>query len=205
MTEPVTGATAEAQSATETCAQCSKRLAPQDRVAAGGKLFCRSCFESLKADLRQAFDQMSTNVNYVNGTIGAVLGGALGALVWWGFTVATKLGLGLVAIVIGFLAGQGAVRFTGGKRSSGLQLIAAAAAAASFVLATYLVNMTFANRALAADGDTRRLHFPPQSWDTFVRVVSADFGVMDLVFLAIVVYYAWRIPKPIPIPAELTT
>lgn len=198
-----TGETAKAEPTIETCAQCAKRLDPNDRVAAGDRVFCRSCFESLKADLRTAFEHMTTNVNYVNGTVGAVLGGAVGALVWWGFTVATKFSLGLVAIVIGFLAGHGAMRLAGGKRSRGLQAIAAAVAAVSFFVASYLVNMSFANQALAQQGDPRRLTFPPESLDQFVSVVSMGFGLMDLVFLAIVVYYAWKIPQPIAMPAEL--
>jgi len=142
-------------------------------------------------------------VNYVNGTIGALLGGAVGALIWWGFTVATKLGLGLVAIAIGFLTGQGAVRFAGGKRSAGLQAIAVAVAVVAYFVASYLVNMSFANAGFAQSGDPRRLAFPPASLDQFARVATLSFGLMDFVFLAIVVYEAWKIPRPIPIPAEL--
>ena len=41
-------------SATETCAQCSKALTPEDRVAAGDRVFCKSCYASLRAELEQA-------------------------------------------------------------------------------------------------------------------------------------------------------
>lgn len=67
----------------------------------------------------------------------------------------------------------------------------------SYATATYLVNMTFINRALAARGDLFRVSFPPTSLESGYHVLSASFGVMDLVFLAIVVYEAWRIPRPL--------
>lgn len=185
------------------CAQCGRELTAGDQVAAGDKLFCRSCYASLRAELERVASELSSNINYVNASVGAVLGGAAGALVWWGFTAVTHLGLGLIAIGIGFLTGLGAVKFSGGKRSGGLQAISVAAAIASYAVATYLVNMTFINQALAARGNAGRIEFPPQSFDLLWTVVSADFGIMDVVFLAIAVYQAWKIPKPISIPPNV--
>ncbi len=184
----------------ETCAQCGKTLSPEDRVASGDRVFCRSCYASLRAELEQAVTAMSSDVNYFNAAIGAVLGGALGALAWWGFTVATKISFGLVAVVIGYLTGLGAVRFAGGKRSGGLQALSIVVALASYVVATYLVNMTFVNQALAQQGETFRVGFPPQNLRVLTRVLSLGFGFMDVVFLAIVVYEAWKIPKPFALP-----
>ena len=187
-----------------TCAQCGKALTPDDTVTAGGKTFCRSCYAELRAHLDAAVQAMSANVNYVNAAIGAVLGGAAGALLWWGFTVVSKISLGLLAIAIGFAVGWGTVRFAGGKRSGGLQALSVTVATLSYVVATYLVNMTFINRSLAEQGATGRVPFPPTSLELFGRVLTAGFGVMDLVFLAIVVYEAWKIPRPIRLPGAPT-
>src|SRR2546429_607047 len=109
-------------------------------------------------------------------------------LAWWGFTVLTKLGFGLVAVAIGFLVGQGAARFAGGKRSVGLQVLAVVVGALSFLVAAYLVNMTFINEVLAQKGQAWRVPFPPASPGMFYQVLAVNFGVMKLVFLAIVVY-----------------
>jgi len=106
----------------------------------------------------------------------------------------------LFAVAIGYLAGHGAVRFAGGKRSGGLQALSIAVALLSYLGAIYLVNMTFINKALATQGEALRVGFPPQSLELLIRVVTVDFGVMDLVFLAIVVYEAWKIPRPIALP-----
>jgi hypothetical protein len=185
----------------ERCAQCSKLLTPDDRVEAGGKVFCRSCYAELRTQLEAVVESMSSGIHYPNAMLGAVLGGAAGALVWWGFTAIAKVSLGLIAIGIGFSVGWSTVRFAGGKRSGGLQAISVIVAALSYLVATYLVNMTFINRSLAGQGNAFRVGFPPQSLAMAWQVLHAGFDVMDVVFLAIVVYEAWKIPRPIVFPA----
>jgi hypothetical protein len=200
MNESAVGGSNPAPASVESCAQCSKPLQPDDRVEAGGKAFCRSCYSALRAELEQAVASMSSDIPYVNAAAGAVLGGAVGALAWWGFTVLTHIAFGLFAVAIGFLVGHGAVRFAGGKRSGGLQGLSIVVALLSYACATYLVNMTFVNRALAERGDAFRVGFPPQSLQLLWGVLSAEFGLMDVVFLAIVVYEAWKIPRPLVLP-----
>jgi len=204
MTTPATDSATEAAAPADTCAQCSKRLTAVDAVAAGDRLFCRSCYESLRAEIEAAVAAMSSDVNYTHAAAGAVLGGVAGALAWWGFTVLTHIAFGLFAVAIGYLVGHGTVRFAGGKRSRGLQALSVGVSLLSYFLAVYLVNMTFINKALADRGESFRVGFPPQSLDLLVRVMTAGAGVMDLVFLAIVVYEAWKIPRPVALPPRAT-
>ena len=182
---------------TATCARCDKPLTDTDRVLAADRAFCRSCYETLKFELQQAVTRLSQDSNYPLATLGEVLGGAAGALAWWGFTVLTQIGFGLIAVAIGFLSAHGAVRFARGKRSAGLQAIAVAVGVLSFLVATYLVNMTFVNQVLHDRGEPWRVPFPPDSLETFYRVIGLNVGVMKVVFLAIVVYEAWVIPRPL--------
>ncbi len=202
MSETDSGETSSGAQVAETCAQCETSLSPEDRVEAGDRVFCRSCHASLRAQLEHAITEMGSNINFVNASIGAVLGGILGALAWWGFTVLTHYSVGLVAIAIGFLVGHGAVRFAGGKRSAGLQALAVGVSMASYLAATFLVNRTFVNKALGEQGDSFRVAFPPQSLDLLGRVLALDFGVMDMVFLAIVLYQALKIPQPLSLPTH---
>lgn len=188
----------------ERCAQCSKLITANDRVESGGRVFCRSCYASLRAELEAALQTMSSDIPYPNAALGAVLGGIAGILVWWGFTVVTKLSLGLIAVGIGFAVGWGTVKFSGGKRARGLQILSVLVASASYLVASYLVNMTFLNRALAASGDASRVGFPPASLDLLVRVISLNFGLMDFVFLAIVIWEAWKFPRPLSLPPALS-
>src|SRR5262249_25986694 len=179
-----------------TCARCNKALTGDDRVLASDRVFCRACYESLRFELRRAVESMSQDVNYPMAVVGAVLGGALGVLLWWGFTVLTNIAFGLVAVAIGFLVGHGAVRFTGGKRPRGLQILATIVAALSFAVASYLVNMTFLNHELARQGSPWRVPFPPADLAMFIRILKAGFDIMDAVFLGIVVWQGWSLPQP---------
>lgn len=181
----------------ERCAECAKLLSPGDRVAAGDRVFCSSCHAMLRQQLETAVRAMSEDINYANAALGAVLGGAVGVLVWWGFTVATHWSIGIIAIGLGWAVGWGTVRFAGGKRSRGLQILSATVACASWVVASYLVNMTFINKAFAEQGDATRVPFPPTSPELAGRVLAAGFGIMNVVFLAIMAWEAWKFPRPI--------
>ncbi|HEV8643855.1 MAG TPA: hypothetical protein VGV13_22535 [Methylomirabilota bacterium] len=183
-----------------TCARCEKTLTESDRIEASGRLYCRACYQTLRYQLQQAVGTLSKDVNYPLAVIGAVLGGVVGTLIWWGFTVLTNIAFGLVAVAIGFLVGHGAMRFAGGKRTTGLQVLAILVATISFFAATYLVNMTFINQELVKRGEAWRIPFPPSNLQVFYRVVAAGFGLMDVVFLAIVVWQAWAIPRPLRLP-----
>ncbi len=189
----------------EHCAQCGKVITPGDRVAAGDRVFCRSCHASLRHELEGALQTMSEDINYANATLGAMLGGGVGVLAWWGFTVASGWSLGLLAVGIGWAVGWGTVRFAGNKRSRNLQFLATGVAIASWASANYLVNMTFINRALVKEGAAAAVTLPPASLEMFLTVVSAKFGVMDVVFLAIMVWEAWKMPRPLRLPSTPST
>lgn len=182
------------------CGRCQSALSESERVPAGDRVFCRTCFDILKLQVRTGVAALSQGINYPMAAVGAILGGAAGALAWWGVTAMTKIGFGLVAVVIGLLVGHGTLRFAGGKRSLGLQILAVTVGALSFLVAVFLVNMTFINAALAQRGEAFRVTFPPPSLHAFCHVIAANFGSMKLVFLGIIVYEAWFIPRPIKLP-----
>ena len=184
----------------DSCAQCGKTLTGDDRIAAGDRSFCRACYETLYQELQRSVRALTTDINYPMAALGAVLGGAAGTVLWWGLTVVTKIAFGLVAVAIGWLVGQGAVRFAGGKRSTGLQALAVAVSVVSFAVASYLVNMTFINEEFARQGVPERVPFPPVSLAGMLQVVSLGFGVMDAVFVAILIWQAWSIPRVPSLP-----
>src|SRR3989442_8330087 len=110
--------------------------------------------------------------------LGAVPGGALGGLAWWGFTVLTKIGFGLVAVAIGFLVGQGAARFAGGKRSVGPQGLSGVGGALSFLVAPHPVNKTFINEVRPPKGQAWRGPLPPPHPRMFYPALPPDFVVI---------------------------
>jgi len=182
-------------SETPVCLQCGRALEPDDDVVTTAEgPFCRRCFEGLKAQIAQVVRTQSEDIPYPQAALGGVLGGLLGAAVWWGFTVLTKIAFGLVAVVIGYAVGNGVLRFAGGKRSRELQWLSAAISALAFFYATYLVNRSFLLQTSIYG--MRELPWLPGP-ELFVAVVRAGFGLFDLVFLAIVIFQAYRIPAPV--------
>ena len=186
---------------TTQCQECGRQLATkEEQIATEGGVFCRSCFDILKQQVGSAIERQGRDVNYLAAVVGALAGGALGSAVWWGFTILTEIAFGLVAIVIGWCVAKGILLLTGGKRSLQLQVISVAVAGASFFYASYLVTQSFIPAQLRpAFGLAPGTDFLP-SWDAFVEVVSAGFGLKDLIFLAIVVWESWRGVAPLTAP-----
>lgn len=183
------------------CVQCNSVLHEgQDRQATDGGVFCRPCFEQLQEHVRRSLEAQGENINYPMAFTGAVLGGLVGAVAWWGFTVVTNIAFGLVAVVIGFTVGKGATILSGNKRAVGLQALAVVVAGLSYLYASYLVNRTFVLRALAEQGEELVLPLLPAP-GLLVEVVGLSFDVMDVVFIAIVLWQAWKIPAPIRLAA----
>ena len=184
-----------------TCAECGTTLAEgQEREVTGNGTFCRACFERLREQLRQAVEAQQRDVPWMRAVLGGLAGAALGVLAWWGFTIVTEIAFGLIAVGIGIAVGKGIVLASGQKRSQALQVLSVAISVAAFTYASYLVNRTFLQRAFAAQGTPGTLPFLPGP-QLFFNVVKVGFGVMDVVFLAIVVYEAWKIPAPARLPA----
>ncbi len=181
------------------CAECGTVLSEgQDRETTEDAVFCRPCFNNLTVQLQQGVAAQGEHINYSMAVVGGLAGAAIGVLVWWGFTVVTTINFGLVAVVIGFAVGKGVVMLSGNKRSQGLQITSVIIATLGFVYASYLVNRTWVQKALAEEGRELLLPWIPTP-DVLIGVLQLGFGFMDVVFLAIVIYEAWKIPAPMRI------
>lgn len=183
------------------CLECDTVIgAGQESVRTERGIFCVDCFARLRGQVQQVIRAQSEDIDFPRAVVGAVLGGIGGAALWWGVTVLTNVAFGLIAIVIGVGVGKGIVMLTGGKRAQSLQILAVVVAVASYALGTYLTNRTFILAYLHEQGKLLDLPLVPTSAGYFFDVVSAGFRAFDLVFLAIAVHQAWRIPAPIRLP-----
>jgi hypothetical protein len=186
------------------CAECGVALAPgQDRETTEGGVFCRPCFEHLRSQVVELVKAQGRDVDYPKAILGGLGGAALGVLAWWGFTVLTKIAFGLVAVVIGVAVGKGVVFGAGGKRARGLQMTSVIIATVAFFYASYLVIRSFVSSSVLETGEQLVLPWVPDL-ATFIRVVSLGFGLMDVVFLGIVIWEAWRIPAPLQLGSTPT-
>jgi hypothetical protein len=179
------------------CAECGVTLTEgQDRQQTDDAVFCRPCFERLTREVGQVIAAQGEDVNYSMALVGGVAGGLLGALAWWGFTVVTNIAFGLVAVVIGIAVGKGVTVLSGHKRHLNLQIMSVSISIAAFAYSMFLVNRTFILRALTEQGQPVEIGLLPNP-ELFYRVVAAGASPMDLIFLAIVIYQAWKIPAPL--------
>ena len=100
--------------------------------------------------------------------------------------------------MIGIAVGKGVTLLSGHKRHLNLQIMAVAISVLSFVYASFLVNRSFIQEAFKAEGTPLEIPLLP-STEMFVEVVKAGFSPIDLLFLGIVIYQAWKIPAPLEI------
>jgi len=190
-----------AAGANQLCAECQMPIYPgENPEVTDAGTFCRSCFTLLSNQVRHAVTAQGEDINYFLATLGGLAGGAVGAAVWWGFTVGTEIAFGLVAIVIGIAVGKGVVIASGGKQALSLQILSVAISTLAFFMASYLVTRSFINGSPEFIAEGASLPFIPDPALAY-DIVALNFEFMDLVFLAIVIWEAWRIPAPLQLDA----
>ncbi len=179
------------------CNECQTSIAAgQDYEMTEDGAFCRPCYDALRRQVIEVVDSQSQEINYPTAFVAGVAGAVLGGLVWWGFTMMTQIAFGFVAIVIGWAVGRGVIIGSGGKRGRGLQVLSVLVSAVAYFYASYLVTRSLVLRAMAERGESISLPLLPDLHQ-FYTVLSLSFGMMDLIFLGIVLFEAWRQPAPI--------
>ena len=176
------------------CLQCEQVLNENDdRETTENGVLCRNCYDNLAAQVKALVDQQGKDINYPMAVIGALLGGMAGAIAWWGFTVITGWKFGLVAVVIGITVAKGILLLTGGKRSTELQIIAVATSILSYFYANYLVSRTMLLKEYPEMA--QNLGLVPDI-QIFFQITQLTFGLFTVIFLAIVIWQAWRMLAP---------
>lgn len=115
--------------------------------------------------------------------------GGLGAVIWAFITYVTEYELGLIAIVLGIMAGLGAAR---GGRTEQSQIVGAVAAAVCYFVAQLMVVFAII---------IQRPDMPPVDVEmvgfVLVEIIKSTFSSMGVLFLGIAVYEGYRIPRPV--------
>jgi hypothetical protein len=124
------------------------------------------------------------------GTLGAIVGAAVGAVAWAAITAATNFQIGYMALGVGLLAGYG-MRLLGGGRDRADGIIAAIVA----LLGCVAGNVLTAIVVVAQHG-----HYPYLAVLMAVlskpavvgEILQQGFNVLDLPFYAIAIYAGYR-------------
>jgi hypothetical protein len=129
--------------------------------------------------------------------VGAVLGGAIGAAlataIWYGVVAATSWQVGLIAIAVGFVVGQGVVFGANGRGSVLFIPVSLAFTLVALVASEYLIAVHFVNQAAVEIGVPASELLALFSPVDLVRI-SLEEEPITLLFWAIAGYEAFVIP-----------
>jgi hypothetical protein len=122
------------------------------------------------------------------GLLGAIIGG----VIWYYVTILTGWRIGFAAIGVGLLVGNGVVYGAGQKRAWKLQLIALVLALLGLVIGKYLLMQHYYSEAGWEGWMPLGLFFRTY----FDSLTSGFNGILDLFFMALAMWYAYRVPSP---------
>ena len=134
--------------------------------------------------------QPASMSDMLGGLLAGIVAAVLATAIWYGVVAATHFQVGIVAIAVGFVVGQGVV--LGARRHTSIALVAISVVLTllALVVSEYLIVAHFASQEL---GFAVELVQPP---DFVVGVVSDSLGAdpLTLVFWAIALFQAFVIP-----------
>lgn len=125
--------------------------------------------------------------------------GAAAAVLWFAAVAGTGYQLGPIAVVVGAAVGQAILWAAGGRRGLArgprVQALSAGIALAAMVVAEYLITWHAANQYLAGEGRAAlELLQPIDVMARFVVIPLKD-DPFSLVFWAIAIWAAYRVPR----------
>ena len=129
----------------------------------------------------------------------ALVAAAAGGVVWGLIARSTDYEVGIVAWAIGWLAGTGALFGARGARGAPIQIVAVVAGLLGILLGKYLsfawVLQDFAEEQGAGIG-----LFSGEMRTLFRQELDTVFGWIDVIFVGLAVYTAWRVPRAPELP-----
>lgn len=162
----------------------------------GMSFLCPECFTKITEGLVKE----NQNPNILLALVAGVIGAAVGGIIWYLITVFTGWQIGIIAILVGWLAGRGAILGAGNKRGSSLQILSIIITIFVMLASEYFIFNHFFNEA----GFSGSLPI-----DGFLRVykdyIFSFEGIITLVFYGIAIWQAFRTLAPRKLVGELIT
>jgi hypothetical protein len=184
-----------------TCASCSNSLDSKGEfyVLKGkkgerDKVLCSNCMTQMEDTLRKEVQDPNLPLALLAGLSGA----ALGAVVWYLLVRFTGWQVGIVAVLVGWLAGKGVVIGSGQKRGTNLQVLSVILTVIAMLASEYFVFNYFFHEAGFSG------NIPVGDFLGVYRsyLFSGD-GFLTIVFYAIAIWQAFVTPAPRKLKVEL--
>ena len=148
---------------------------------------------------RVAEAEQYTPAALVPAIVGGLVAALVGAAAWAAIVVMTDYEIGFAAWGIGFLAGFAVVFFARGRKGLPLQVIAVAASIVGILLgkyASYVYVLKDVAREEAGEEAAAQVSlFSGETFRFFREDLDLVFSGFDLLWIALAVITAWRIPR----------
>jgi hypothetical protein len=195
------------------CTRCSKPLCDACTDAVEGKSYCTACGDHLRSRLAQRSAAGShvdsaadhgpgtgaaqappadapapigpTSGGIGRGSVFALAGGVVGALLWFGSVVLTNYKIGFAAVGVGLIVGYAAFLGNGKQPSTQLAIVSVVVAVAAIFAGEYLIVSHIVSKEGASD---------LMSFDLFMRVYKETLSPIDVLFYAIGAFEAYKLP-----------
>lgn len=134
----------------------------------------------------------ATPSDIAGGLLAGIVAAVLASAIWYGVVVVSGWQVGLVAIAVGFLVGQGVVLGARKRGSVALVAISVVLTLLALVISEYLIVAHFVGQELAPGESLEILQAPDLVVSVVTESVTAD--PLTLVFWAIALFQAVAIP-----------
>jgi len=169
------------------CALCSTRMPTGTASFANGQMVCAACMVQVREELGAQSPRASSMLPAAGlGFVGAFIGAA----VWAAIAIGGNVEVGYVAVLVGFLAGQGVKLGAGRARSQALQILASATAVVGLLASKYFI---FAYVVMD------KFDVSPVSGkvaSVFFENLGEMLSPFDMLWLALAIGAAYRVPAP---------
>lgn len=176
--------------ATAACPLCHGPIGESPKRL-NGTVVCAACCWNIETEaLRQEVEWSTLPLAFLTGIIGALLG----AIVWTSAAIYLGLGLEYLAILVGFLAGQGVLLGSNQGRGITLQLTSILTAALGIFLAKFSIMLWYLYHDLLAQGIVMT------NWSLklllgFAARLQASLDSADLIWIAAAIGLASLLPR----------
>ncbi len=150
--------------------------------------------------LKESERGVITGSSLVKGFIGGLVAAVIAGLIWAGVTITTDHEIGIVAWLIGLIAGIGVSVASGGKRGIIFQLMAVCSSLLGILIGKYYTTFHYINQAIEAgeEGFEEMAQLSLISLDMiviFAFSLPKMVGGYDLLWVALAFYTCWKMLK----------
>lgn len=172
------------------CALCQTELPPEGAAVVNGNAVCASCAAQVEAELQA---EQTVGARMPLAFAGGAAGALVGALVWAGIVVATDYAIGYIAVLVGFLAGQGVKLGAGKGRGQSLQIMAAGLAFGGLAVSKFFIFSHVFQREMEKLGQPVG-YLSQVTVNAFLGSLGEMLSPFDLLWVFLALTAAWRVP-----------